>query len=573
MFERRRFTTVPLWFHLHTQTRKADFMSTAPSTSAPPFKEIALTLSGGGYRAAAFHLGTIDTLNRLNLFEDVSMLSTVSGGTFTGMMYAVDATEGRSYDQFYNGVYDLLSKTDVIKKALDGLYTVPGPTKNASLSLIRSAAQVYVDDIFGEKTLSLLRGPQQTRFKELIFNTTEFRIGNSFRFPRSQSADAVIGNRRIPVPADVAEQTRLADILAASSGFPGAFEPIRFPDDFRWPRGTSLDEIRQRLGAAFKDEQGEDISVPLMDGGIYDNQGLESIELASRRAGTQLDLIIVSDTNQRDDSVYVSPNKERRGWLTFRTVAWLVLLILLLSIGTAAAVVGQLISTLRNTGESLSDFIYNHTSDFIFLYAMPFLLAVSVAALLFWLRRLVKRKQRVDAAGATFDLWPVVRRITIPDLLDLLETRFGSLLALSSTVFLKRVRGLILSRIKEDADLRDKVLFNVLYTMRLNHPSLTDRDPEAEPSQALKNLAARAEAVETKLWVSSQDELHDLIACGQATMCFTLMKYLWQERAVDMQNQTQPVYGLYQNARTLWAELKVDPHKYAGRKGGSPPVA
>jgi predicted acylesterase/phospholipase RssA len=548
-------------------------MSTDLNTPDVPFKEIALTLSGGGYRAAAFHLGAIDTLNRLKLFDNVTMLSTVSGGTFTGMMYAVDATEGRSYDQFYNGVYDLLSNTDVIKKALDGLYTVPGPTRNASLSLVRAAAQVYVDDIFGERRLALLRGPQQRRFKELIFNTTEFRIGNSFRFQRSQSAGAVIGNGKIPVPPDVADEARLADILAASSGFPGAFEPIRFPDDFHWPVGTSLDDIRRRLGDVFKNEQGEDISVPLMDGGIYDNQGLESIELASRREGTELDLIIVSDTNQRDDSIYESPNKERRGWLTFRNVARIVLLILILSIGTAAAVAGQLIKTLRETGTSLSDFIYQHPSDFIFLYVMPFLLAVSVACLLFWLRRLVKRKQRVDVAGATFDLWPVVRRITIPDLLDLLETRFGSLLALSSNIFLKRVRGLILNRVKINEELTDKVLFNILYTMRLNHPTLFALDPDTQPSQALVDLAARAEAVETKLWVSSQDELHDLIACGQATMCFTLMKYLWTERAAELQAQTQPNYGLYQNAKKLWTELKSDPHKYAGRKTGPLPGA
>lgn len=539
-----------------------------PNIPDVPFKEIALTLSGGGYRAAAFHLGAIDTLNRLKLFDNVTMLSTVSGGTFTGMMYAVDVTEGRSYNEFYNGVYDLLSNTDVIKKALDGLYTVPGPTRNASLSLVRSAAQVYVDDIFGDRRLELLRGPRQTRFKELIFNATEFRIGNSFRFHRSQSAGAVIGNGKIPVPPDVADEARLADILAASSGFPGAFEPIRFPDDFRWPAGTSLDDIRQRLGDDFRNEQGEAISVPLMDGGIYDNQGLESIELASRREGTELELIIVSDTNQRDDSVYESPNKERKGWLTFRSVAWIIFLIMILSIGTAAAVVGQLIKTLRDTGASLTDFIYQHPSDFIFLYAMPFLLAVSVAVLLFWLRRLVRRKQRVDIAGATFTLWPIVRRITIPDLLDLLETRFGSLIALSSNIFLKRVRGLILNRVKINEDLRHKVLFNILYTMRLNHPTLTANDPETEPSQALVDLAARAEGVETKLWVSSQDELHDLIACGQATMCFSLMKYLWQEREAEMRAHTQPVYGLYQETKKLWTELKIDPHKYAGRKTG-----
>jgi predicted acylesterase/phospholipase RssA len=541
-------------------------MSTDLNQPGITFKEIALTLSGGGYRAAAFHLGAIDSLNRLGLFDNVTMLSTVSGGTITGMMYAVDVTEGRSYDQFYNGVYDLLSKTDVIEKALDGLYTTPGPSKSASLSLIRSAAQVYVDDIFGDKTLGLLRGARQTRFKELIFNTTEFRIGNSFRFHRSQSAGAIIGNAKIPVPPEVADQTRLADILAASSGFPGAFEPIRFPDDFRWPDASSLDDVRQKLGAAFRNEQGDSISVPLMDGGIYDNQGLESIELASNRAGSKLDLIIVSDTNQRDNSVYQSPNKERKGWLTFRSVAWIILLILLLSLATAGVLVGHLIYTLRDTGVSLPDFIYHHPSDFIFLYVMPFLLAISVAGLLFWLRRLVKDKQRVNISGATFALWPIVRRITIPDMLDLMETRVESLMAMASTIFLKRIRELTLSHVKEDEKLTHKVLFNVLYTMRLNHPTLIANDPDAQPSQALIDLAARAEGVETKLWVSSQDELHDLIACGQATMCFTLMKYLWEERAEELRAQTQPIYGFYQDTKKLWTELKADPHKYAAKR-------
>src|SRR5207247_438457 len=60
-----------------------------------PFGDIALSLSGGGYRAAAFHLGTLDLLHRLQLLRDVTMLSTVSGGTFTGAYYALLNAKGR----------------------------------------------------------------------------------------------------------------------------------------------------------------------------------------------------------------------------------------------------------------------------------------------------------------------------------------------------------------------------------------------------------------------------------------------------------------------------------------------
>ncbi|MBP6979179.1 MAG: patatin-like phospholipase family protein, partial [Lentimicrobiaceae bacterium] len=58
-----------------------------------PFENLALSLSGGGYRAAAFHLGLLTYLSSVkwkdkSLLERVRILSTVSGGTFTGVCYA-----------------------------------------------------------------------------------------------------------------------------------------------------------------------------------------------------------------------------------------------------------------------------------------------------------------------------------------------------------------------------------------------------------------------------------------------------------------------------------------------------
>ena len=40
--------------------------------------EIALTMSGGGYRAAMFHLGTLSYLNHLKLSDGRSMLDEVN---------------------------------------------------------------------------------------------------------------------------------------------------------------------------------------------------------------------------------------------------------------------------------------------------------------------------------------------------------------------------------------------------------------------------------------------------------------------------------------------------------------
>ena len=73
-------------------------MSQSTKTQTPlpskPLDRIAIALSGGGYRAAAFHLGTFDYLQRVKfegnpLMHKVRVMSTVSGGTICGALYAV----------------------------------------------------------------------------------------------------------------------------------------------------------------------------------------------------------------------------------------------------------------------------------------------------------------------------------------------------------------------------------------------------------------------------------------------------------------------------------------------------
>jgi len=49
--------------------------------------KLALSISGGGHRAAAFGLGTIALLQELGLMERVAVLSTVSGGSLVGGFY------------------------------------------------------------------------------------------------------------------------------------------------------------------------------------------------------------------------------------------------------------------------------------------------------------------------------------------------------------------------------------------------------------------------------------------------------------------------------------------------------
>ena len=528
---------------------------TSSPTPERPFGDIALCLSGGGYRAAAFHLGTLDMLDDLGLLSDVRLLSTVSGGTIIGIAYAVWKTEGQSFAQFYTDFYAFLNHTNVVQQALAGLYDVAETSAARHLSLIRAAARTYADALVGERRFGLLLNQVGTHFTELIFNATEFRIGNAFRFRASQNRRAVIGNGNFRISRPVAEQIRLADIMAASSCFPAAFEPIRFPDDFQW---DNLDDVRRELQSGFQDEGEQPVCVPLMDGGIYDNQGLDSAKMADDVDDPDFDLFIVSDSNQRDDAVLDFPVERRRGWLPLRHVARLLRLVLVLCLTSAVAVVMQYECTVRASGMSLLDYVRLHPYELIFAYAIPFLLAVTVGLGLTWVRWLVRRVQKVHVVGADFALWPVVKDLTVPDLLEMLKGRFSSLTALASTVFMKRIRSLLLQYVITNPKRRERLAFNVLYEILLSHPKLEAQDAAFKPSAQLREVVEGAEAMPTTLWFPRESDLRTLIVCGQATLCFNILKYLRDKQEDALQDPCSAVSQMYQRARDRWLALQRD---------------
>ena len=53
-------------------------------------QKIGLALSGGGYRAAAFHLGVLKKLKELNILDKIDIISTVSGGSIIGAYYLLN---------------------------------------------------------------------------------------------------------------------------------------------------------------------------------------------------------------------------------------------------------------------------------------------------------------------------------------------------------------------------------------------------------------------------------------------------------------------------------------------------
>ena len=526
-------------------------LSTA-DTNETAFGEIALSLSGGGYRAASFHLGVLDLLHRLDLLQDVRVLSTVSGGTFTGMMHAVNASEGGDFQACYDKLYRFLGRTNVIEGALEGLSRTNGSAQPAMPSLIKSAAQVYASEaMLGDRRFGqLMKGAGG--LNDMAFNSVEFRTGNSFRFQTSLSGTAIIGNGDLRVDKEVAAEIRLADIAAASSCFPSAFEPIRFPDDFAWPQGRSLASVRSDLGDSFKE------CVPLMDGGIFDNQGIDSVEHIYQRVGKDgvddVGLFIISDTSPRSENLFAFPVKNRKGWLTLGGVVRTAWILFILSLITS-------ISLLLN---GIQGFESDEVSVLrgVFLYVIPFIFSISISASLWWARHRLKNALIGVRANANLAIWPHVRSLSVPEVLELVESRIKSLIVLTTSVFMKRVRNLGYKDINVYPKYQGKLCPNLIYG--LNDSERFGAGVKArhlEPSEKLQALALEAERVQTNLWFTEEETLQNLIACGQATMCFNIMKYILDHKSLDLNAPTSIISKTFTAAQTLWEDLKVNPKK------------
>ena len=68
---------------------------------------IGLALSGGGSRAIAFHLGCLRALNKKGVLDNIDVISTVSGGSVIGAIYAYEC---ESFEEFDKRVVELLKK-------------------------------------------------------------------------------------------------------------------------------------------------------------------------------------------------------------------------------------------------------------------------------------------------------------------------------------------------------------------------------------------------------------------------------------------------------------------------------
>lgn len=249
-------------------------------------RKIGLSLSGGGYRATAFHLGTLNKLQEMGILEEVDVISTISGGSITGAYYCL---EKDNYAEFSSRLYEGLQQKSVIRKLLlSGTFLqlilfvllLLGPalyflfTGSPWLFLLllvlffflllkfqfrifpvsKQIEKIYDDFFYQGKKLGQL--PDRPT---LVIGSTNLQTARAFTFSRNRMQDSTYQYMEPPVKFK-AEGFPIARAVMASSCVPFAFTPISVDAEFfRVP--SDADRVHPLL----------------VDGGVYDNQGIHKI--------------------------------------------------------------------------------------------------------------------------------------------------------------------------------------------------------------------------------------------------------------------------------------------------------
>jgi NTE family protein len=254
---------------------------------------IVLAFSGGGTRAAALSYGVLKGLaastilvdgQTKRLLDEVDMVSTVSGGSFTGAYWALFG------DKVFTDFEGCFLKRDLV---MDLAFSVWGPINRFRIwspyfDRIDVAAELYGDTIFLNKSFQDLIAKKTKPY--LMLNATNIQSGQRFGFVQEEFD--MIGSDLAAYP--------IGRAVAASSAFPGLLSPVALKNHppavpapewvLEW--GQQWDRDRYHWLAAkqwnsYNDKQTHPY-LHLVDGGLADNTGLRPV------------LALIKDSNSAD---------------------------------------------------------------------------------------------------------------------------------------------------------------------------------------------------------------------------------------------------------------------------------
>lgn len=536
--------------------------------------EIALSLSGGGLRAAVYHIGVLSYLDSIkiddgsSLLDHVNILSSVSGGSLTALWYVLKKAEGLSANVSLCNLFERIVHSDIERQLYEGFRD----GAKQGHTLIMQLALVYDELFFYEKKYgTILSAIQREDFNIHHFAVcaTDFNNGRPFHFYASRNinvngtstGELKIGNSDSSIDYVIANELFIADIMAASSCFPGVFEPITFPNDFRFENPKVVEAFSK-------------MAFSLMDGGIVDNQGVEAIvKLDSfyRKCSDNIDFIMVSDVAK------ASPKKFER------------------SKNNCFAPEDKFVSSILQMAPW---FINNHK---LITYGCLFLMLIAIVGvcrfdgLLKYIscgligacavidmiyfcarRRLPKYYNQVmdfikDKYGSalTFDFdESFIKDIKMNSIIDFGLNRINSLMLMANDVMMGQIRKYKLRQaFGEKAQI--KTIVNAIYALTSNGTWKSKKKSEISqklrPNDLLKINADEVANVGTRLCFSREQITNHipekLVACGQYTTCWNLLMWINRNKnqVKDLNETQKQLFLLEQQLYKDWEQFKQNP--------------
>jgi NTE family protein len=256
-----------------------------------PNLRIGLALSGGGVRAAGFHLGVLDRLARQQLLEQTTFISTVSGGSLiVGLIFSLATNRWPSSADFRSTIVGscqrILTTQNLQRNYLTRVLLSPWKLTRGRASLLAASLK----SVWGI-TGNLKDLPAEPGW---IINATTYETGKNWRMSHKR-----MGEYETQYVLD--PTLPLAEAMAASAAVPGVIGPLVIHSKaYSWHRYTDdSKEVLIPTKPRFR-------ILRLWDGGVYDNLGIEALykrnrsnlrgEITNYREG--VDFLLISDASR-----------------------------------------------------------------------------------------------------------------------------------------------------------------------------------------------------------------------------------------------------------------------------------
>lgn len=533
-----------------------------------PLDNIALCLSGGGFRATSFSLGVLSYLYRIKykehaLLESVKFITSTSGGTIANAAYSVSAYRQIPFDVFYADMKKKLDGQTLLKKAFDILkdksqWTEEGVLKDdkgkeiiikKQRNLINAMAKAYDELLMQQATLATItesfknKPHELPHLEETAFNTTEFNNGMAFYFQANGHKHFVrfMGNGYLKfADPNIVNKLKISDLIASSSCFPGGFEPMLYPYDYVHAGNADVTALIKGVHYGHNDPEQmphvQDKPFSIMDGGIVDNMGLDCVLKAdrsrSRAHKPPFDLILSCDVTSYFNDPLKKDNKPVTAFYKNFTLQGIINVFKLSNVVLLLAIASIFIPFYPVAG---------------YILLLPSLLLVTLYWIGFFKLREAKKNKNGTAAVALRYI-DFFLKLKLRDLLPMLSSRIASVSQLVGNLFLKQIRRGQYNFLFQVPAMKDRAIACLVYEFSSAHQprrlkNLEERDRkwwpgmkhELMPSKKLQAMVDSARRMGTTLWFTDGDKQKkdELIAAGQLTVCYSLIKHICRLEVLD----------------------------------------